>query len=196
MKRSPVQRVWTSSNTNTPQAIQKSNKSRTEKKDPTPMALDQSIRVQSTIPLSSIKFFSSPSKFLQFLSRQIHHNKQSGIISHSFLTLVLLQEDPQLANSSIIPHGITHWIPKILKIKFHISLAAKQCKKRWEIDSPFFLHIQHQSSTITRRLRKLYVVRIQPKAATQTKNATQGGALVFQILFQGTQRPILVDNTW
>ena len=62
---------------------------------------------------------------------------------------------------------------KMLKMKYQISLAVEQCNRRWEIDSPFSLHMQHQSSTITWRLLKLSMVRMWPKAAAHTKNATR-----------------------
>jgi hypothetical protein len=53
---------------NTDQAIQKSRKSKTEENDNTPEALEQSIRVLRTIPLSSSTLLSVPSKLLVFLS--------------------------------------------------------------------------------------------------------------------------------
>jgi len=38
---------------------------------------------------------------------------------------------------------------KWLKLALHNSLATSQWKKRWSIDSPLFLHMQHHSTTIT-----------------------------------------------
>lgn len=55
------------------------------------------------------------------------------------------------------------------------------------MDSPFFLHIQHHSTTTILHLRKLSCVKIFPKATIHTKNDTRDGALTSQILFQGNE---------
>ena len=72
-----------------------------------PEALDHSIRVLSTVPLSSNRFLSVPSKLLEFLSHQIHQNMQRGIISQRFLILTLRHPSPQQDNNSNTPLGIT-----------------------------------------------------------------------------------------
>ena len=131
--------------------------------------MNHSIRFLSTIPLISSIFLSTPSKLLEFLSHQRHQNMQRGIISHSFLHLALWQPAPQQYNNSKTPPGITHWISKMLKIKFQISLAAMHCNRRWDINSPLSLHMQHQSSIIICCFLKLSVVRMQPQGSSPHK---------------------------
>ena len=80
---------------NTDQAIQKSKNSKTEENDNTSEALDQFIRDLRTIPLSSSTLLSVPSKLLVFLSHQRHQKMQRGIISQTFLILILRQPSPQ-----------------------------------------------------------------------------------------------------
>jgi hypothetical protein len=53
------------------------------------------------------------------------------------------------------------------------------------MDSPLFLHIQHQLTTITFLFLKLSKVNIFLNAAVYTKNATLEGVITLQILFQG-----------
>ena len=55
------------------------------------------------------------------------------------------------------------------------------------MDSPSVLHMQHQLTAIIPRRRKLSAVKIFPQAAIQTKKATLGETLAFQILFQGKE---------
>jgi hypothetical protein len=107
-----VHRKCTEQN-NTTQAIEESKKSKTEEEETTPAALDQSIRVRRTVPLTSIRFLSFPSKLLEFLS---HQNTQGGTMSHNFLILMLWQLSPQQDKRSRTPPGMTHWMPKMLKV--------------------------------------------------------------------------------
>jgi hypothetical protein len=62
------------------------------------------------------------------------------------------------------------------------------------IDSLLFLHIQHQSTTITFHFFKLSKVENFPKVVVHTKNATLEGALIFQILFQGKGKLTRMDK--
>ena len=119
----------------TNQAI-KAKKSKTEVQEVALAALDQSIRVLINIRLISIKLLSFPSKLLEFRSRQRHQKPQEGIISQIFRILTLQQLWPQQERRSITPHGITQRMLNMLKMKFQISLAAKQCNRRGAIDSP------------------------------------------------------------
>ena len=47
--------------------------------------------------------------------------------------------------------------PKSVNAIFHSSLAIGQCKSKWFIDYPAFLHIQHQSITTSQRFLKLLI---------------------------------------
>jgi hypothetical protein len=63
------------------------------------------------------------------------------------------------------------------------------------MDSPQVLHIQHCSITIIFLLRKLSKIKIFPRIAVHKNNATLGGTLTFQILFQGEVARTGVNNT-
>ena len=119
---------------------------------------------------SSNTFRSIPSKHMEFLSHHIHQKMQWGIIFQISRIRELLQAPHQHSNRAKTPLGITQCIPKRLKIKFHRSWATEQWNRIWGMDSPFALHRQHQSSTMTRRLLRLSVVRMRPKVAVQTKD--------------------------
>ena len=112
-------------------------------------AFDHSIKVSRINHLSSSKCLSFPSNDLEFLSHRMHQKTQWGIELHSSLIFDLPLPTLQQSSRSITPRGITHCIPNKLKIKYNNSLAIGQCKRRWEVDSPLALHIQHQSITIT-----------------------------------------------
>ena len=66
----------------------------------------------------------------------------------------------------------------------HKSKAIEQWIRRWSTDSPFLLHIQHQSKIKICRFLRLSIVKIFPKAAVHTKKATLEGTLDFQTVFQ------------
>ena len=127
---------------NTTQTIQTSKKSKTEEKDIMPKALAQSIRVLRTVPLISSIFLSTPSKLREFLSHQIHQKIQRGITSHRRLTLALQHPLPQQDKSSRTPHGITHVMSKMQKMKDQISLTVQQCNRR-EMRDRFTTFLTH-----------------------------------------------------
>jgi hypothetical protein len=58
-----------------------------------------------------------------------------------------------------------------LQCECAMAQATSQCRRRWSTDSPFFLHIQHLSTTIMYYFRKLSIVRIFPRAADHTKKS-------------------------
>ena len=55
---------------------------------------------------------------------------------------------PTSHNSTTI-FGITQWMPNKVNTIDHKSKARGQWLRRWSIDSPFLLHIQHQSKIRT-----------------------------------------------
>jgi hypothetical protein len=56
------------------------------------------------------------------------------------------------------------------------------------MDSPYFLHMQHHSSTMTCLFLRLFKVKILPSVVVQTKKAIHVGALFLQMLFEGKAR--------
>ncbi len=175
-----------SKNTKKNYGLQESKKSIVEECGTRFAAADHSLREWISIFFISNKFLSLSSKHLLFLSPHMHHNTQWGAALHISMFLDWLRPFLQQASKAIMPEGITHWTPKMLKIKLHNSLATGQWWKRWVIDSPLLLHMQYQFITRTLLLRRLSIVRMCPMAAVHTKKATRVGALVFQILLQGT----------
>ena len=73
-------------------------------------------------------------------------------------SLYFLTGPDHSSSKAIIPEGITHCTLKMLKIKLQNSLAAGQRRRRWAIDSPLLLHMQHQSNTWFLLLRRLSIV--------------------------------------
>jgi hypothetical protein len=65
---------------------------------------------------------------------------------------------------------------------FHMSQATSQWRRRWSTDSPFLLHMQHLSTTMTCYLLTLSIVRIFHRAADQGKKAAFKGILVCKTL--------------
>ena len=57
------------------------------------------------------------------------------------------------------------------KIKYHNSLAIGQCRRRWLIDSPSLVHIQHRSSTTSWCFQRLLVVKTFSNDVVQRKKA-------------------------
>jgi hypothetical protein len=124
------------------------------------------------------------SNCLSLRSLHRHHIRQQGTIFH---TTTLWERPPvhQQAKRSTTRRGITQERLKRLKVAFQITQATSQWRRRWSTDSPFFLHKQHLSITMTRLFLRLSNVRIFPSATAQAKKATFKGTLVRQILFQG-----------
>ena len=157
----------------------------TEEREWKPNTATQSRRVLRKKSLRSETDHSKSSKCWLFLSCQMHHIKQWG-------TTVLIAEfrwlpnfPCQQANSSSTVFGITQCMPnKVNTIDFK-SKAIGEWIRRWSTDSPFLLHIQHQSKIKIHHLLRLSIVKIFPKAAVQTKKTTLDGTLDFQTVFQG-----------
>lgn len=59
--------------------------------------------------------------------------------------------------------------PTMQNKKAHISETVGKCSNRWLTDSPSDLHKQHQSTITKPLLWRLFVVKILPMAASQTK---------------------------
>ena len=121
------------------------------------------------------------SKHQLFLSSQMHHIKQWG----TAIQITPLRWWPnflsQHVRNSTTIFGIAQYIPNMVNTIDHNSKTVGQCNKRWSTNSPLLLHIQHQSRIL---LHKLSIVKIVPKAAIQTKNATLEATFCFQILLQ------------
>jgi hypothetical protein len=134
--------------------------------------------------MSSSIVLSFSLNYLSLRSHHRHHKRQQGTIFH---TTALRERPPvhQQANKSTTRRGITQDRLKRLKIAFHKVRETSQWRRRWSTDSPFILHIQHLSITMTRFFLRLSKVRIFPYAAVQAKKATFKGTLVCHILFQG-----------
>lgn len=120
---------------------------------------------------SSTTEISRSSKHLTFRSLQIHHIKHKSVILHTSKMLKLPTWPLQLANNSFTLQGITQSTPKWQKIELHKYLVISQWRRRWSMDSPFFSHIQHQSTTMTFHFLGLSKDKIFPNAAVHTKNA-------------------------
>lgn len=56
--------------------------------------------------------------------------------------------------------------------------ATLQWRRRWSIDSPLFLYMQHLSITMTCRLLRLFKVRIFPKATDNAKKSCPRGSQI------------------
>ena len=75
----------------------------------------------------------------------------------------------QQANNSPTIFGITQWMPNKVNTIYHKSKAIVQQMRRWSTDSPFLLHIQHQSKIKICCFLRLSIVKIFPKVAIHTK---------------------------
>ena len=126
--------------------------------------------------------FSRSSKHLQFLSLQRHHIKQWGMMDQIWPFRWRLKLPCQQPISPKTERGITQETPKRPKTIDQRSQAKGQWRRRWSIDSPFLLHMKHQSRIHTFLFRRLSIVRHFPKAVVQTKKATLEGIFCFQML--------------
>jgi hypothetical protein len=73
------------------------------------------------------------------------------------------------------------------RIKFYKALAISQSRKRWSIIYSLFLHMQHQSTTMTCHFQKLTIVRVFPETAVQANKITLNEALFRKIVHQGNE---------
>ena len=135
----------------------------------TPEAVVHPSKVWKQASFRSWVELSVPSKIRAFLSRQMPHIKQWGIMFQTTPFLCLLNLTGQLDKSSITPLSITKCTPKRVNTMHHNSLATGQHKSKWLVVSPALLHIQHQLITRSQRFCKLSFVKIRPNAAVQMK---------------------------
>lgn len=131
----------------------------------------------------SILFFISSNpcsrslKLLAFRYLQ-RHIKHKGSSLHMFKTLRFLNCPFQLPNKSLTLQGITQATPNNWISALHNFVATSQWMRKWSINSPHFLHIQHNSITIIFIFRKSFKVKVFPKATVHTKNTTLEGTLL------------------
>ena len=105
----------------------------------------------------------------------MHHIKQRGTAIQIAEFRCLPNFPCQQANGSTTIFGITQWMPnKVNTIDFK-SKAIGEWIRRWSTDSPFLLHIQHQSKIKICRFLRLSIVKIFPKITVHTKKATLKG---------------------
>ena len=120
----------------------------------------------------------------------MHHIKQWGTIIQITPFLFCPNLPFQQANSSTTVFSITQWMPNKVNPIHHKSKARGQWISRWSTDSPFLLHIQHQSKIKIVHFRRLSMVKIFPKATIHTKksksrrdlrlpNSLQGERLIY-----------------
>ena len=86
---------------------------------------------------------STPPKILLFRSNQI---AQKVAITETFQRIfpVLDREKPRPKVSiSVLEQGITQCVPNFFKMLDHNLKEKSQCRKRWSLDSLFFLHKTH-----------------------------------------------------
>ena len=147
----------------------------TEEKERKPNTVTQSRRVLRKKSLRSETDLSKSSKCRLFLSLQMHHIKQWGTAIQIAEFRCLPNFPCQQANSSTTVFSITQWMPNKVNTIDHKSKAKEQWMKRWSTNSPFLLHIQHQSKIKIYHFLRLSIVKIFPKIAVHTKKATLEG---------------------
>ena len=131
---------------------------------------------------------SRSSKVQRFLSRQRSRIMQEGIIPHKAAWWDFQSAPIQQASRSTTRAGITQCKPNRQNIIDQRPCAASQCKRKWSVDSPLDLHIQHQSTIQIWCFLKLSIVKSLPWAAVPTKNATQGGLYFSKCFSKGRQK--------
>ena len=107
----------------------------------------------------------------------MHHIKQRGTAIQIAEFWCLPNFPCQQANSSTTVFGITQWMPNNVNTIDHKSKAIEQWMRRWSTNSPFLLHIQHQSKIKIYCFLRLSIVKIIPKAAVHTKKSNSRGDL-------------------
>ena len=107
----------------------------------------------------------------------MHHITECGTTLQKTIFLCLPKWPCQAKRSSETLSVITHRSSNKFHTMVHNSKAMGQWRRRWSIDSPFLLHMQHQSTIITPLFHKQTVVGIFPKAAVHEKKATLGESL-------------------
>ena len=141
----------------------------TEEKERKPNTVTQSRRVLRKKSLRSETDLSKSSKCRLFLSLQMQHIKQWGTAIQMAEFRCLPNFPCQQANSSTTIFSITQWMPNRVNTIDHKSKTIEQWMRRWSTDSPFLLHIQHQSKIKICCFLRLSIVKIFPKVAVHTK---------------------------
>jgi len=131
---------------------------------------------------------------MSFLSLHRHHNRHEFTIFHT-ATLRALPAVHQHTYKSTTRLGITPKSSNQLKKTSHKAPTTSQWRRRWSTDSPFFLHIQHLSTTMTYHFFKLSMIKILPRTTNQAKKATLKETSVRQTLFQGKREPLVRTKT-
>uniref|UniRef100_A0A0V0GIA4 Putative ovule protein n=1 Tax=Solanum chacoense TaxID=4108 RepID=A0A0V0GIA4_SOLCH len=88
-----------------------------------------------------------PSKHLEFLSFQIAHHIEAGIILHLVLSFARAPASSQLYNASVTLLGIVQDMPLRLKKIFQSCRVYLQCRNRWftvSKVSPHRKHLEHK----------------------------------------------------
>ena len=132
----------------------------TEEKEQKPNTTTQSRRILRKKSLKSKTDLSKSSKCRLFLSRQMHHIKQWGTATQIAAFQCLLNFPCQQANSFTTVFSIIQWMQNKVNTIDHKSKARGQWIRRWSTDSPFLLHIQHQSKI------KIFRLHIQHQSQT------------------------------
>ena len=155
-----------------------------------PHILDQSNKEVTKLPRSWSGELDISSKILKFLSRHTVHIRHIGI-KFQMWEWCLPNQLYHLNNKSTTCLGRTQWMRKETKTKFQSFWAALQCNNKWSTISPSQRHIQYHPAIVCPHRIRLSQVKMRPKAVVQIKNATLGGALTRQMLFQGNLTPLL-----
>ena len=148
-----------------------------------PHILDQSNKEVTKLPRSWFGELDISSKVLEFLSRHTVHIRHIGI-KFQMWEWWLPNQLYHPNNKSTTCLGRIQWTRKETKTKFQSFWAALQCNNKWSIVFPSQQHIQHHLAIVYPSRMRLSQVKMQPQATVQIKNATLGGALTRQMLFQ------------
>jgi len=150
-------------------------------------AIDHRYSVWRNNSNTSSRELSRFSKYLRFLSLQIHQKMLIDTIFHVVALLDLPNFHQQATRSSTLL-GMTQQIPKREKM-FHRADATSQCRRIWSTNSPSRLHRQHLSTMIMCLFLRLSKVKILPRAANHVKKAALGGAWDCHTLFKENRVP-------
>jgi hypothetical protein len=115
----------------------------------------------------------------------MHHIKLEGIIFQTTLKSFQLNLLFKHTSSSTTRLGITLYTPNILKNQILQVSRIITVKKEVIRVSPCFLHIQHQSITMTWHCYLISIVGIFSKDVVNVKKAILKGVLDLRMLFKG-----------
>ena len=142
------------------------------------------------MPSSWSGVLETSSKVLEFLSRHTVHIKHKGI-KFQMCEWCFPNQFRHPNNKSTTRLGRTQWIWKEAKTKFQSFWTTLQCSNKWSTVSPSQRHIQYHPAIVYPLRIRLSQVKIRSQATVQIKNATRGGALAIQMLFQWKLTPNL-----